>query len=152
VRALLVAAELLSASVWLGGLVAIPLVGRIVRSQLGPAERVAFFRALGRRYLALGGGSLVVALACGAALLARGGWTEAKLVAVALACALLVAVGAGVVQARALTRARRAALEAGDPDAGQLRLRARARAAAALRVAIAALSVALVALAARLAG
>jgi hypothetical protein len=150
VRALLVAVELLSASVWLGGLVAIPLVGRIVRAQLEPAARVEFFRVLGRRYLAVGGGSLVVALACGAALLARGGWTNAKTVAVALAGALLVTVGAGVMQARALTRARREALETGDPGAGQLGLRAST--AAVLRIGIAALSVALVALAARLAG
>lgn len=146
-RTLLVTVELVSASIWVGGLVAIALVGGIVRTQLAPPARVEFFRVLGRRYLVVGGASLVLALVCGGVLLAAGDWTPARSAAVGVAVALVLVTTAGVIQARALTRARRVAL-AGTSDAG---LRRRTLAAAALRMLIAVLTVVLVVLAAVLA-
>jgi uncharacterized membrane protein len=147
VRAALVAIELLAASVWVGGLVAIAVVARCAREQLEPAARVGFFRSLGRRYLRVGGTALVVAYAAGALLLRGGGWTDLDSAIVAAAAALVAVTLAGVVQARALTRLR-AALLAGDPrlDAGYVARRARR--AGALRGLIAAATVTLVVLAA----
>jgi hypothetical protein len=147
VRAVLVTIELLAASVWLGGLAAIAVVARCAREQLDPAARVAFFRTLGRRYLRIGGGALVVAYGVGAALLGRGGWTDLDRAIVATAVALLAILLVAVGQARALTRVRAAAL-AGDPRLSGGDVARRARRAAALRGLLAAASLALVALAA----
>jgi len=147
-RTLLVAVELLSASVWVGGLVAIGIVTPIARRELEPLARISFFRALGRRYLAAGGSSLAIALACGGELLANGSWSNDKSAAVAIAAALVLASAAGVAQARSLTVLRRAALdEAARPELAES-VRRRARSAAALRSAIATLTLTLVVLAA----
>jgi len=151
VRALLIALELLGASVWIGGLVAIAVVARIVRAQLPAPARVEFFRALGRRYLLVGGAALALALACGGALLASGAWTATKSAVVALAGALVFVTALAVLQARALTRARRRLLATApgvDPEAA---FRREARLAAVLRLLLAALSAGLLALAAVLA-
>jgi putative copper export protein len=53
-RMFLVAVELLSAPVWVGGLVVLGIVAPIARRELDPATRIRFFRSLGRRYLAVG--------------------------------------------------------------------------------------------------
>jgi hypothetical protein len=100
---ILVFIELLAASVWIGGFVAIGVAARVARAQLEPADRVAFFRALGRTYLGFGGVALVVALVSGGALLASGPWTTAKSVAVVLGVCLAAVTVAGVLQARAIT-------------------------------------------------
>lgn len=112
----LVFVELLAASTWIGGFVAIGVAGRTAREQLGPAARVAFFRALGRSYLRVGGGALALALLAGAALLEPGAWGLGKTVAVAVGTALAAVTVLAVRQARTLTRLRTAAL-AGDADA-----------------------------------
>ena len=52
---ILVFVELLAASIWIGGFVAIGVVAKVARAQLEPAQRVAFFRHLGRTYLRVGG-------------------------------------------------------------------------------------------------
>lgn len=149
--AALIAIELLAASVWAGGLVAIAVVARCARQELDPATRVAFFRALGRRYLRVGLGALVAAYGAGGALIAEGRWSNVKSAIVAAAVVLVVVTVAGVVQARALTRLRAGAL-AGDSrlDAGHLARQARR--AGALRGLIAAVTVLLVVLAAISAG
>ena len=100
---ILVFVELLAASVWIGGFVAIGVAARAARSELDPANRVRFFRALGRAYLRVGGAALVVALLCGGALLSSGPWTTAKSVAVVLGVGLASVTVAGVLQARAMT-------------------------------------------------
>jgi len=148
VRAFLVIVEVLAASVWIGGLVTIGIVAQIVRRQLEPAARVSFFRSLGRRYLTVGGASLLVALASSALLLARGPWAGEKTVAVAVAAALVLATAAGVAQARSLTVLRQRALE--DPLQSRLadRIRRRARTATFLRALIGSLTLALVVIAA----
>jgi hypothetical protein len=111
---ILIFIELLAASVWIGGFVAIGVAAKVARAQLEPAGRVAFFRALGRTYLRVGGASLVVALVCGGALLSSGPWTTAKSVAVVLGLCLAAVTVAGVLQARAMTVLRQEQLR--DPN------------------------------------
>ena len=136
----------LAACIWTGGLVAIFVVARIARRTLGPTDRVAFFRGLGQAYGPVGGASLTVALGCGAALLSGRAWNAALTVAVVVAAGLVAVTGAGVAQARHMTRIRRGALASpGNPVlARQVRLGAVR--AAALRSAIAVLTMALLAI------
>ncbi|MQA73744.1 MAG: hypothetical protein GEU88_05265 [Solirubrobacterales bacterium] len=143
---LLVFVELLAASVWVGGFVAIAVVTRVARRQLDHPQQVAFFRALGRSYGVVGGVALVIALAGGAALLSERDWDGAALPAVMLAAALLIATLAGVVQARGMTRLRQRSVC--DPADAALAARVRRGAvrALALRAAIGALTLALLAL------
>ena len=103
---ILVFIELLAASIWIGGFVAIGVVAKVARAQLEPAQRVAFFRQLGRTYLRVGGVALAIALVCGGVLLASGPWTTAKSAAVVLGVCLAAVTVAGVLQARAMTRLR----------------------------------------------
>ena len=144
-----VAAGLLGLSVWTGGLVAIFVVARTASATLDRRQRVEFFRALGRRYAFVGNTALVVALGCGALLLGSHSWTAAQVGAAAVAGALIAATIAGMLQARAMTRLRRRALECGTIDENALRRGARL--AATLRGAIGILTLALVVLAAALA-
>lgn len=142
----LTAVLVLATAVWAGGLVAIFVVARVARATLGPPERVAFFRGLGRAYGLVGGLALTIALASGAVLASAHRW-DGQLTASAVVAAGLVAVTvAGVVQARRMTRLRQDALR--DPGSLELtaRIRRGARNATLLRAAIAALSLALIAL------
>ena len=106
----LIAVHALSASIWVGGLVAIFVVARVASRTLEPSQRVEFFRALGRSYGVLGSVALLVALASGAVLLDGHEWDGLMVAAVILAAALLVATAAGMAQARAMTRLRRQAV------------------------------------------
>jgi hypothetical protein len=54
-EASLTAVLVLAAAVWIGGLVAMFVVARVAQATLGAAERVAFFRSLGRVYGLVGG-------------------------------------------------------------------------------------------------
>jgi uncharacterized membrane protein len=150
-NAVLLAAHLVAASIWVGGYVAIAVVGQVARRTLEPPARIAFFRSLGRTYGVLGGASLLVGLATGAALLSGRLTSASGLAAIALGAALLVATAAGMRQARRMTRLRRHALaHAGDASLAG-RLRQATRAAALLRSAIGLLTLALVLLAAAIA-
>lgn len=141
--------HLLSAAIWVGGLVAIFVAARAASATLDQAQRIAFFRALGRAYGMVGGAALLIALASGAVLL-EGHPFDGLLIATAIAAAALLGVtAAGVAQARSMTRLRRRALDA--PALAQ-RVRRGAVLAAALRGAIALLTLALVVLGAALAG
>lgn len=148
----LIALHALAASIWVGGLVAILVVARAASATLEPAQRVAFFRALGRSYGIVGSAALLVALASGAILLRNHQW-DALLVATAiLAAALLVATAAGMAQARAMTRLRRRALaQPQGSEALGAKVRRGAILATALRATIGALTLALVVLGAALA-
>jgi len=149
--AVLAFVALLACSIWVGGFVAIGVVARIARAQLDRPAQIAFFRALGRRYLVIGLSALLVALAAGAVLLAQRAWDTTALAAVIVAAALLVATVAGVAQARGMTRSRaRAVRSPGDADLAR-RVRRGAVRATILRAAIGVLTLALVALAAALA-
>jgi uncharacterized membrane protein len=147
-RGVLVFFELLTASVWIGGLVVIAIVARIVRAQLDPSEQVAFFRALGRSYGKVGTIALGLALAFGAALLTQRSADAAVVASVLLALILVVTTGVAMRQARAMTRLRSRGL--GDPDLDSAIL-AGARRAALCRFAIAGLTLLLLAVASALA-
>jgi len=102
---------ILATSVWVGGLVAIAVVARVATRTLDPGARVAFFRALGRTYGVVGTLALALAYGAGAALLLDRPW-DALLTATATVAATLLATTAfGVVQARRMSRLRRAALD-----------------------------------------
>jgi uncharacterized membrane protein len=143
----LVAVEPVAASIWVGGLIAIFVAARAASATLDQAERIAFFRALGRIYGIVGSIALLVALAVGAILLDGHPWDGVLIATAIVAGALLVALAVGMLQARAMTRLRRRALEA--PALGE-RVRRGAALAGALRGAIAVLTLTLVVLAAAL--
>jgi uncharacterized membrane protein len=142
----LTAVLVLATAVWVGGLVAIFVVAKVAHATLGPGERVAFFRSLGRAYGLAGGGALAAALASGAVLASRYSWDGRLTASTAVAAGLVAATAAGMAQARRMTRLRQDALR--DPTSAELAAKVRrgARNAAALRAMIAALSLALLAL------
>ena len=139
---ILVFIELLAASVWIGGFVAIGVAARVAQAELEPADRVRFFRALGRTYLGVGGAALAVALGCGGALLASGPWTTAKSVAVVLGFGLAAVTVAGVLQARAMTVLRQEQLRNPNTVLGA-RIERRETGATVLRATIGLLTIAL---------
>jgi uncharacterized membrane protein len=143
--------HLLAVSVWVGGFVTIAVVTRVVRRELPMAARVAFFRSLGRGYGVVGGLALGVALSTGGALLSWRGWDEWSALAVLLALALVLATGAGVVQARGMTRLRQRAVREPQDPVLTAHIERSARRALVLRTLIGALTVALLALGAALA-
>ncbi len=142
----LTAVLVLATAVWIGGLVAIFVTARVAHATLGVAERVTFFRGLGRAYGPVGGVALAVALASGAALASERSWSGQLTASAAVAAALVAVTAAGVVQARRMTRLRQDALRASGRPELTARVRRGARSAAILRTAIAALSLALLAL------
>ena len=148
----LIALNALASAIWVGGLVAIFVVARAASATLEPAQRVAFFRALGRAYGIVGCVALVVSLASGAALLGGHPWDGLLLASALVAVALLAATATGMAQARAMTRLRRRLVAASGGADLEARVRSGARLAAALRGAIAALTLALVVLGSALAG
>jgi hypothetical protein len=143
--------HLVAVSVWLGGFVTIAVVARVVRSELPMAAQVEFFRALGRAYGVVAGLALGVALLTGGALLLRRGWDERAAVAVLLAFALVLATGAGVVQARGMTRLRQRALREPRHPALTAHIERNARRALVLRALIGAITLTLLVLGAALA-
>ncbi len=140
----------IAASVWLGGYVAIAVVMFAARRSLEAPARVAFFRALGRAYLPVGGAALTLASLTGAASLwgrPVSGLTLGLAVVVAsIIIVLVVAVG----QARRMTRLRRAHLS--EPSNARLSATVQrvGRAAVVLRALLGLLSVVAVSLAALL--
>jgi hypothetical protein len=147
----LVFVALLACSIWVGGFVAIVVVARVARAQLDPRIRISFFRDLGRRYLVVGLAALLTALSTGAVLLSKRPWDATAAAAVVVGLALVLATGAGIVQARAMTRSRAGAVRAPhDADLAQ-RVRRGSIRAAILRAIIGGLTLALLALAAALA-
>ncbi|GGB45645.1 hypothetical protein GCM10011492_40970 [Flexivirga endophytica] len=149
---LLVTVLVLSTSVWLGGYVAIGIVARSATATMDPAQRVAFFRSLGRAYLRVGTPALVIGLVSGA-LLARDHPWDATLISAAIAALLLVVLlAAGVQQARRMTRLRHSALKSGDDPASVPAIRRGRRSAAILRAALGVLSLILVVLGCFMAG
>jgi uncharacterized membrane protein len=155
VQGILLGFLVLATSIWVGGYVAVAVVSRTAATVIDPADRVNFFRALGRAYLVLQVPSLLVALGTGYALLSQRSWNGVATAATVLAAALVVTLAWGVVQARRMGRVRRAALAAPDSadsadradSAGrQEAVRRGARRAALLRAGLGVLSLALIAL------
>ncbi len=145
-EASLAAVLILATAVWVGGLVAIFVAARVADATLEAAERVAFFRGLGRAYGLVGGVALAAALASGAVLASTYRWDGQLTASAVVAAGLVATTAAGVAQARRMTRLRRDALR--DPGSADLAAKVRrgARNAAVLRAVIAALSLALLGL------
>ena len=104
--------------------------------------RVAFFRALGRRYGAVGGLALVVAIGTGAALLSGQSWSAALTILAVLTVSLAIATGLGVIQARRVNRLRVREYRRSPSESASVR--AHARRADLLRASIALLTLAIV--------
>jgi hypothetical protein len=137
----------LATSIWVGGLVTIAVVARVASRTLTAAERVHFFRDLGRTYGPVGGAALLTALGAGATLVVDQPLDGLIVAGSVVAGALVVTTAVGVVQARLMTQLRLwAAANAEDPRACYVVLRGAFRAAV-LRLLIGALSVALMFLA-----
>lgn len=145
-RSALAAVLVLATAVWVGGFVTLAVVARVARRTVGPAERVALFRRLGRIYLWLGGTALALALASGAGLLYDHRWDGVLTAAATVAAGLVAATVVGVAQAQQMTRLRRGAVQRSDDAALAGRVRRGARTAGILRALIGALSIALLAL------
>ena len=104
----LVAVELLTASIWVGGMVCIAIVAKSARDALDESSQVALFRSVGRRYGIVGTASLLIAIAAGLALAWPPPlWSRIICAAVILAGILVVATVIGMMQARAMTALRR---------------------------------------------
>lgn len=147
VHAVLLGVFTLGSCIWVGGYVAIAVVARVASRTLEPAQRVAFFRGLGRSYLLVSGPALVVALGTGAGLASdHAGDYGLLLATLVVAVALIASLVVGVAQARRMTRLRAAALTAPKDAPLARRVHQEARAAALLRAAIGLLSLALIAL------
>jgi uncharacterized membrane protein len=142
----LIAVHALATSIWVGGMVAIFVVARAASRTLEPAQRVEFFRTLGRSYGILGSGALLVALATGAVLVDGHPWDAPKVAAAVVGGALLVATAAGMAQARAMTRLRGQAVTRLGGESLDSRVRHGAILAATLRASIAILTLTLVVL------
>jgi hypothetical protein len=140
VTTILLVLLILATSVWIGGAACLIVVSRVTRTTLSAADRVALFRQLGKRWGIIGTAALVIAYACGLVLLLTAPWTALSTWLVVLGVALAIALAAGIVQARRMTRLRRAAASAGVAAP-------RSHSATLLRVGIVALSVAMVVLA-----
>lgn len=145
-RATLTGLLVLAAAVWVGGFVTLVVVARVARDTVGAAERVAFFRRLGRVYAVVGGLALALALASGAGLLYDHSSNGVVVATAIVAAALVAATVVGVGQARQMTRLRRRGVQHPDDAALTRRIHRGARTARVLRALIGALSMTLLAL------
>jgi len=145
-QAVLLTMFVLASCVWVGGYVAIGVVASVATATLEPAQRVNFFRGLGRSYLLVGGPALLVALATGGWLIRDHPWDAVVLATVVVAAVLVVSLVVGVFQARRMTRLRAAALAAPNDRTRRSAVRRGARTATLLRAAIGLFSLALVVL------
>lgn len=145
-HAVLLAIFVLSSSIWIGGYAVLPVIARVATKELAPADRITFFRTLGRVYGVMGTAALVVALATGAGLMTQIAWGATAWATVVVAIVLLVALLIGMAQARAMTRMRRRMLQ--DPEDAALaqRVSREARRATWLRAALGVLTLALIGL------
>ena len=130
--------HLIGAAVWVGGMVMLGLAVGAARRTVAESERVALFRALGRRFLVAGGIAMLVLIATGTDMAADrlGAWSDltdtdygerllAKLMMVAAVIALTLF--HSLVQGPALTRLRARALD--HPEDEDLRRLIRRKAA-----------------------
>lgn len=137
----LLAVLLVATSVWIGAWVAAILVARTATATLSPQVRVAFFRRFGPLYGITTTIALVVAYACGLALLIGMPWTALSTWLVVLSVILAVALYAGVLQARGQRRQRQQLARTPDDAALRARIASGARAAGVLRASLGVISV-----------
>jgi putative copper export protein len=130
------ALHLIAAAVWAGGLVFLGLAVGAARGTLADADRIAFFRAVGRRFAIVGGIALLVLIATGSDMTSdRDAWSRlgegtygktllAKLILVGVVIVLTLV--HSFVQGPALSRLRAQALERPGDDVLRRRIRTRA--------------------------
>jgi uncharacterized membrane protein len=146
VRGVVLGIFVLTTAIWIGGYIVNIVVARVAVRTLPPAERIAFFRGLGRSYGIVGGLALLVALGTGGALLGGRTWSATLTLTTLAAASLVVVTVVGVVQARRMTRLRCAHLDRPDDPLLAGQVRAGARHASLLRAAIGVLSLTVLAL------
>ncbi|WP_446664769.1 hypothetical protein [Flexivirga sp. B27] len=142
----LITVLVLSTSVWIGGYVAIAVVARTATTTLDPAQRVRFFRSLGRAYLRVGTPALAVALISGALAARHHSWDAVLIISTIVAVLLVALLAAAVQQARHMTRLRHDAVTAGRDAATDPAIRSGHRTAGMMRAALGALSLVLLVL------
>ncbi|HEY5221864.1 MAG TPA: hypothetical protein VIJ18_02275 [Microbacteriaceae bacterium] len=135
---------IVSSAVWLGGWVALVVVARSTTATLSRHDRVAFFRHFGPRFGIVATVALLVAYVSGIILLAAAPWTVVSTLLVVIAVVILVVLGVGILQARRMTRLRRAVVVAPDDGLLSTRVRRGARRALVLRAGLGVLSLAMV--------
>ncbi len=152
-RTVLIAIEMLAASVWVGSLVCLALVSRVARRVLDGPSRVALFRGIGRLYGRVGTGALLVAIAAGVAIAGRPShWTTTISVAIILSAVLVALTLAGMAQARRMTVQCQRALGAPQDASIASKVARGAAVAGALRGSLALLTLVILALGARAIG
>jgi len=152
--------HLIAAAVWAGGLVFLAFAVGAARRTLSDADRIAFFRAVGRRFLVVGGISLLVLIATGSEMTSdRDAWTTlgegtygktllAKLILVGVVIVLTLV--HSLVQGPGLSRLRAEALERPGDEALQRRIRSKAAQAGVVSLLTLLATLAILVLAARL--
>lgn len=152
-RTILIATEMLAASVWVGSLVCLALVSRVARRVLDDPSRVAFFRAVGRVYGRVGTGALLVAIAAGVAIAGRPShWETTVSLTIMLSVVLVGLTFVGMAQARRMTIRRQRALDAPRDASIASQIGRGAAVAGALRGAIALVTLVILALGAHVMG
>lgn len=149
-HAVLLGVFTLSSAIWIGGYTVLPIIARVATRELTPADRVIFFRTLGRFYGVIGTSALIVALGTGAGLMSQISWGATAWVTVAVAAVLVIALIIGMLQARAMTRMRRQLVEQHD-DALAARVARESRRATFLRAGLGVLTLVLIGLGSALA-
>ncbi|WP_308467167.1 hypothetical protein [Rathayibacter soli] len=138
---------IVSSAVWLGGWVALVVVARSTTATLSRHDRVAFFRHFGPRFGIVATIALVLAYISGIILLAAVPWSVVSTLLVVVAVVILIVLGVGVLQARRMSRLRRAVVAAPEDTALATRVRRGGQRALALRAGLGVLSLAMVVLA-----
>ena len=146
-RTILIAIELLAASIWVGSLVCLALVSRVATRTLDAPSRVALFRGIGRDYARVGTGALLIAIVVGVLIAGwPSDWEVAVTVAVILSVVLVAFTAVGMAQARRMTFQRQRAFEASHDEAIALAIRRGAALAGVLRGGIALLTLVVIVL------
>jgi len=129
----LIFVNILAASIWIGGYVAVVFVTRIARRRLTPADQIAFFKDFGKTWGIVATSALLVALASGAVLTADHGWTTTATAAAVVAGVLIATTFLGMRQARRISALRSELLDHATDTEKQDRVKAAALRAAQLR-------------------
>lgn len=140
-HAVLIGALVLGTAIWLGGFITLLVLSPVSRKTLRPEDRVALFRGFGRSYLVVASVGMVLIVVPGGILLGQRDWDGLATTLVILVACTVAATAVGVVQARAMTRLRKAALS--SPDDLMPHVDRGARRALVLRSAIGVLTVAM---------
>lgn len=152
-RTVLIAVEMLAASIWVGSLACLAFVSSVARRVLDAPSRVALFQGIGRVYGIVGTGALLVGIAAGVAIAGRPSqWSVGVTASIALAMLLVALTGVAMAQARAMTVHRQRAVDDPHDESAANLIRRGATTASALRGAMGLLTLIILALGAHLIG